>query len=273
MQKFSELIRSVIKSYFNFNNYSIFSLPFRVLVILVLLPVHLMFIFLFSAYAILYFVIMMLRVPADFIRNIIDEDKNVTAAAQFVVYLVAYPSKFAIDLTTASLVAFLAWVYFFVGIYAYIGSLGNIKLQAFIMTAQPILYDQKPTYKFPRLFEILIFAFMVLSLIGFGVYTIIVNVQANNQLHYDVANDIVDVLERENISAGYSVKNVYINVDEEYDVLDNPSFFSVEFGGSITYYTSTIGQISPYYYSDQKDNLEPLDTDKINDYIEEILGE
>lgn len=81
---------------------------------ILLLPLHVIFIFLSMVFIIIYFIIEMSRIPVEFIKSTIEEHKDDHPAPQVVVYLVSYPTKFLFDLLTSFGIVFLAWVFLLV---------------------------------------------------------------------------------------------------------------------------------------------------------------
>jgi hypothetical protein len=126
----------IIKSYIAFFRYKNLWLGLSILMAIVLLPIHLLFLVLVIIYFIVYFLITIARVPTDFIKVTIEDNKEYHPAVQVVVFLIAYPSKFLFDFITSIQLVSLAWIFFLLEVVGYIGSLGYFKFQPFLMHAE-----------------------------------------------------------------------------------------------------------------------------------------
>ena len=83
MKKYQTLLLETFNSYFKFTQSNL-SLPLRIFLIVLFTPVHLLFLTLAIFYQILYFLIVMIRVPADYIKETIDENSTYSPAVHVV---------------------------------------------------------------------------------------------------------------------------------------------------------------------------------------------
>lgn len=230
MKKYQTLLLETFNSYFKFTHYQIFSLPLRIFLIVLFTPVHLLFLTLAIFYQILYFLIVMIRVPADFIKETIDENSTYSPAAHVVVFLIAYPTKFLFDLSTAFSLVGLAWVFFLMQLFTYIGSLGNIRFQPYLLsTTQPIA-KQKPDFQCTKKQEIIVFIVLLSLVVVIGAIILTRNIIKNNEMYDDASSVIINVLEEENMTNGYIIEGAKYDKDGDYFV------FKIRYAGEVHYY-------------------------------------
>lgn len=113
-------------------------------VMILLIPFHLVFVILGAGFEIILFLITVIRVPADFIQQSIDENEQAATSALFVVYCVSYPAKILFDFITGVQLISLGWLFLFINLVGWVGSLGGIAFQPFLM------HDEKQTEPGPE---------------------------------------------------------------------------------------------------------------------------
>lgn len=270
MQKYQDLIVALFKGYLKYNHYSIFSVWLRVLVWILMIPFHMMVILLGLLYVMIYFFIMMIRVPADFIKQTIDENKGNPAATQVIVYLFSYPSKFTFDVITAFSLTLLAWIFVFLQIFVFFGSLGNSRFQPFLLHATLDVYKPRPTYRLNRKIEILIgsIVIFVLMVIAGSLY-FVRQIRNDQELYLETSQAIANTIQNESISNGYVIESVY------YRKASEELLFSIRYGGMkyfFWYQYGSVSELSQYDYQVAAELYKPLDLTRIirltNDLID-----
>ena len=230
MKKYQTLLLETFNSYLKFTHYQIFSLPLRIFLIVLFTPVHLLFLTLAIFYQILYFFIVMIRVPADYIKETIDENSTYHPAVHVVVFLIAYPTKFLFDLSTAFSLVGLAWVFFLMQLFTYIGSWGNIRFQPYLMnTTQPIA-KPKPGFQCTKKQEIIVLIVLLSMIVVIGAIILTRNIMKNNEMYDNASAIIVDILEDENMTNGYIIEGAKYDKDGDY------LFFKIRYAGEVRYY-------------------------------------
>ncbi len=208
MQKYQNIFKMTFKTYFSFENHKLFSKWFMVLVNVLLLPVHLGFLFFSILFEIMYLFIVVFRVPAEFIKTVIKEENDISAAAQFIVYLVAYPTKFAFDLLTAWQLIMLSIVYWFLQVFGLVGSLNGIQFQPFLMYAEENHSHPKTWIILSETQELFVTIGIALIIAFFFSISFIRSNLPKNELYDQVSEIIAFTIEEEDILIGYQIEEV-----------------------------------------------------------------
>jgi hypothetical protein len=241
MKKYQDILSSTVSAYFRFNYYKIFSLWLRIIVLIILIPIHLFFIASVVFYAIVYFIITMTRVPAEFIRLTIDENKDHHPATQVIVYLVSYPYKFLFDFFTALQLTLLAWIFFFMQVSGYVGSLGNLVFQPFLMHATRDVSKPKTTFHFSRKQELIVLLGVIGIVVIFGIIGVINTIIEKDKQYDDYANVAHFVLETQNMTDDFVIIEAYYNESI------NLFVFTIRSNSSTAFWTYNNGVVARVY--------------------------
>ncbi|MDY0209781.1 MAG: hypothetical protein RBQ91_00035 [Acholeplasma sp.] len=215
MKKFQDVFSAVFKSYFRFTYYDIFPLWMKIILMVLLLPLHVIFIFLSMVFIVVYFIIEMSRIPVEYIKSTIEEHKDDHPAPQVVVYLVSYPTKFLFDLLTSFGIVFLAWVFLLIQVIGYLGSLGNMYFQPFMVHAKEEASKPKTNYKLSKnaiIVIIVTFTAIVVTTLGF---VFIPKLLPDNQIDEDAVAYISDFLVDNNMEDGFVIEAAYGDYEDD----------------------------------------------------------
>lgn len=138
MLKYQQKLAHVFVEYRHALFHPILPKILHIVLMVLLLPFHLAFLALVAGFEIIFFWITVFRVPADFIQETIEENHQISPAGLFVVYCVSYPMKLVFDFITGILLVSLGWLFLFINLIGWIGSLGRIDFQPLLMQETPV---------------------------------------------------------------------------------------------------------------------------------------
>lgn len=206
MQNIQAIFKNNFLEMFKFKRYKIFSVWFRIIIFILMSPFILLATLLGVFFQIQIFGFKIAQVIPRYIKETIDENE-VSAAAQFVVYIVAYPIKFFFDFLIAFQMVFLAVFYFFFVSMVYLASFGGVKYQPYLMEADGLVEKEVPTYKFPKIAEIIISGVMVLITVTlFIVYIVSITIVPNNRRMNMIAPKVSEYLIDKGYDKSYEIK-------------------------------------------------------------------
>lgn len=269
MKKYFNIFAQSFFAYFKFNHYAIFPLWLKILLLILFIPFHFLFLFASLIFIIMYTFITMIRVPAEFIKHTIDENNEKHPATQVVVYLVAYPSKFFFDFTTATVLVFVAWVFLFSQVIGYVGSLGNFYFQPFLMQATTEVAKPKPTFKMTKKQEIICLIGIGTIFAVIGISALISNIVKNNRIYDEAVEAISTTVISENMQNGYIISGVF------YEEATEQYVFHIRFSGNDIYFSYIYGgasTISKTSYDATANDGDQLNVKRISRRLDDIIG-
>lgn len=214
MKNIQSIFKNNFFAAFSFKQYSIFSLWFRIIVIIVMIPFHAMTLFLGAWYQVGIFFFKLIQVPPKYIKQTIDENQ-VSSAPLFVVYLIAYPAKFWFDFLIALDMIFLAILHFFFVLSAFISSIGGIKFQPYLFEADGDVKKEAPTYRLPSIIEIaLTVVIFLVILLGVLIPRITEAIEAGNERIEFIEPSVSYFLNYSGFDDDYSIIEAYYFSDD-----------------------------------------------------------
>lgn len=269
MIKYQTLFSELFLDFFKFKRYSYFPVIIRSIVYVFMFPTYVIFAFFSIVYQVVYFFIVMFRVPADFIKQTIEENDKYHPAVLVVVFLISYPLKFVYDISSSTLLLFLAWIFFFLQIIGFIGSLGNTNFQPYLMRFNNPVSKPKTNKKMSKKIEYAIYIIVSSLLLIDFIIIVVQNVIKENRLYDDVAYVATNIIIEEDMTNGYIINSVVSG--------ENDTFvFKITYAGEINYYVYMLGE---YYESDPsgyfsaiRENRNALDVRRLTRLVDERLS-
>lgn len=216
MKNIQTIFKNNFLEAFSFKRYKIFKWWFAIIVGLIMSPFIIGTIFLGILNQIYIFFCKILESPSKYIKETIDENK-IHPAPLFVVYLIAYPTKFFIDLLIALSMISMSIIYFFFVSYAYVMSLGGIKYQPYFFEADGNVSKEAPTYRMPTIAQIITALSLFVFIFSFIIVpTIVNNVRENNARHNFVAERFTTHLIKNDINNDYEIIDAYYFKEDTY---------------------------------------------------------
>lgn len=209
MKNIQTVFKNNFLEMFKFKRYNIFSWWFRIIVTIIMLPVILVAALLGVFYQLGIFGLKIGQIVPKYIKETIDENE-VTGAALFVVYFVAYPMKFFFDFFIALQMIFLALLHFWFVSFVYLASFGGIKYQPYLMEADGIVEKETPTYKLSWIVEVIISGIIVVVTALFVFVPMIQNsIAAKNERIEIVSQKVSTYLVAEGYEDSYEIKEAF----------------------------------------------------------------